>query len=293
MTTKTAQSKTIKTRIHRYSHTAHTPEYKALREKLSADHGRGDLHEAIGAGLHIPTSLDGATIELETDFLFGNQWNTAPIPGVSDEGLRVFDWCENAVFNDRGQRTQSRNGWYLDITDEMRAIRRQTLQCGYCGHYQKHDCGLMFCPDCLGSEYLEAKDLHLLRLLPVDEPFGADRAELTDAERAEMLPRFVAAQTFGNTERDKARIAKLRAKISKKCADTIRNAEIERDGFTYLMDHGIKTGNVIFYDHTGRFCFGWRKKLSAEELSALLDVITEFSWPYDIECADGRKLSGE
>lgn len=39
--------------------------------------------------------------------------------------------------------------------------------------------------------------------------------------------------------------------------------------------------NVIYYDHTGRFGFGWREPLSDVELSTVLDIISEFSFPYD------------
>lgn len=92
--------------------------------------------------------------------------------------------------------------------------------------------------------------------------------------------------------RDKARIAKARASLLADYDATIRNATTKRDAFLWLMDRGIKTGNVIFYSHTGRFSFGWRTKLDADTAAALLAVISEFSWPYDLLCADGRTLSG-
>jgi hypothetical protein len=58
------------------------------------------------------------------------------------------------------------------------------------------------------------------------------------------------------------------------------------------MDHGYRDiDNVIYYTHTGKFGFGWRTPLDAAEVSALLDIITEFPYLYEIKAADGRKLT--
>lgn len=234
--------------------------------------------------------IDGREVELETSFLFDNQWNTAPIEGISKPGLRVFDWAEDYMA--QGMRQSIKRGHYLDITDEMREIRRNVHKCGYCGAHEPAAKGYVFCPHCIGSEYLEAKDLHLTRMRPVDGSFGAERAPLTEAERAHLLPLYREAQLHGHTVRDKARIAKARADVITSCNKQTRSAMAERDGMLWLMDHGVRTDNVIFYSHTGRFGFGWRKPVDAEYLSALLDIISEFPFPYDIKCADGRTLSG-
>jgi hypothetical protein len=34
--------------------------------------------------------VDGQTLEVETEYLFSDQFNTAPIPGVSENGLRLM-----------------------------------------------------------------------------------------------------------------------------------------------------------------------------------------------------------
>lgn len=70
-----------------------------------------------------------------------------------------------------------------------------------------------------------------------------------------------------------------------------------RDSVTYvddwwLLDHGISIENVIYYSHTDTFCFGWRDKCGAEFVGQVLEVISEFPYPYEIKCADGRKLEG-
>jgi hypothetical protein len=172
----------------------------------------------------------------------------------------------------------------------MREIRRNTNGCGYCGKQEPAAKGNVFCPHCIGSEYLKSNELHLLRMRPVNET--GDRAKLTPAEHAHLLPIYKDAQLHGNTERDKKRIAKARADVLADYEKTTRNAKTERDGFIWCMDHGIKTDNLIFYNHTGRFCFGWRGDGVDKELeSQILDAISGFPFAYDIKTADGRTLS--
>jgi len=72
--------------------------------------------------------LNGETIELETKFLFDNQWNTAPTK-TSDNGLRVFDWAE-AIYPNR----DIREGQWLEQTDEMIGLRNDNLKCHWCGN---------------------------------------------------------------------------------------------------------------------------------------------------------------
>ena len=226
--------------------------------------------------------LDGREIELETAHLFDNQWNTAPIDGFSDKGHRVFDWAQEYVDNKK-----IKAGHWLDQTPEMVAIRRETRKCGYCGtHYPKspENDALVFCTHCLDSEYLSAKDLPLLRLMPVacDGP-RHDRPTLSEAELAPLRLAWSQAQIHGNTVRGKARIAKQRVDIQHKAELAIDNAKTERDGLLWLLDHGINIDNVIYYNHTGKFCFGWRKPIDKELYSELVNVLCEFCFDYEIK----------
>lgn len=287
----------LTTTYHAYHFDVRDPDqakaWAELKARLKAQGLR--LMESHGGGSHYRPELDGRVLTLETAHLFDNQWNTAPVEGISDKGLRVFDWAKDAE-SSIGAPKNIKRGHYLDQTEDMRRVRRETVECGYCGHQEPSAAAASFCDRCIGSEYLKASDLRLLRLRPVDvSKFGPDaveRGELTDGERAVMLPRYREAQMYGNTERDKSRLAKQRASIIAKAEKATRNAAMERDGFLWFMDRGISVGNLIFYDHTGRFCFGWRKPVDAEVLGELLDVISEFPFPYEIKTADGRSLSG-
>ena len=85
---------------------------------------------------------------------------------------------------------------------------------------------------------------------------------------------------------------KARASIVQTAARKIRDTEADRDITLWLFDRGHDVENVIYYAHKFTVCFGWRARLSAAEASEILDFISEFPWPYELKCADGRTLSG-
>ena len=281
----------MKTIFHAYhfdtTNQAQREEYEALRARLTA--AGLECFETWGGGSgHYMPDLDGRELDLETEHLFNNQWNTAPIDGNSESGRRVFDWAQDYPIN---FSKSVKRGHYLDITEEMREIRRNTMKCRYCGAHEPAAKGCVFCPHCIGSEYLKAGELQLTRMKAIDD--ASDCAPLTEAERGRLLPIYKDAQLHGRTERDRKRIAKARADVIAKAAKESRHAAMERDGFLWFMDRGIRTDNLIFYSHTERFCFGWRKPVGDELRAAVLDVVSEFPFPYELKCADGRTLSGD
>ena len=263
--------------------------YKELESNLKSQGLK--CFETHGGDSHYKSQFsDGLVVDLETTHLFNNQWNTAPIEGISDKGLRVFDWAQDYPSNLSGCPPYIKRGHYLIQTDEMREIRRNTSECGYCGKQEPMQKGYVFCPHCLDSEYLDSDSLHLTRMQAVDDK--SDRAALSEAEKAHLLPLWKDAKLHGSTVRGKTRIAKMRADIISKHDKAIKTAETELKGFTWLMDNGINPDNAIYYSHTGRFGFGWRSPVDGELLSNLLGCIGEFPFSYDIKCADGRTLSG-
>lgn len=302
MNATTAERATIRTVMHVYRFNINP--LTASPEELQA---YDDLHAKLKAEglrcfsvLDIPTSgsvdttqpaLDRRAVDLETSFLFNNQWNTAPLEGISDKGLRVFDWYETHA----PHNPHYRRGHWLEQTEEMRAIRRDTSTCGYCGRHEPTG-AFVFCPHCLDSQYLKPGELPLLRMVPVylHHSPGHQRPELTEEERAELLPKYQHAQIYGATERGRERITKARAAVVTKYRKAIETATIERDAAGWILDHcpGVFE-NWLYYEHTGRHCFGWRTPLDAETASHLLDLISEFPFPYDIKRADGPTLSGE
>ena len=69
------------------------------------------------------TAIQGMTIEVETKFLWDDQFNTAPIEGISDCGLRILDF--------KGEKSIIE-----EIIDDARLGR---AKCGSCGHYLRED----------------------------------------------------------------------------------------------------------------------------------------------------------
>ena len=275
------KEKTLTARLHSYWFNVSNPTeraaYDAMRAEIEANGtGRGHWMNAWG-GKHESWGNGVCTVELETKFLFGNQWNSS-VDSPAHPNARLFDHYEE--YMPTGMNKSIKSGHWLEITPEMSAIRASTLQCGYCGkHFPDGKPG--FCDACLDSPYLKEKDLHLLRLLPVAESFGGNRAELTADEQAALLPLYVARQTTGRDSRAvKAYEAEGRA-IEEKYSKANHAIETEREGMLWLHDKRVSLDNVIYYSHTGKFCFGWRNSLSDAVKSRLLDLLCEFPFEYE------------
>lgn len=285
---------TINTTLHRFNFDTRNPAEKAAWEALRSSLKDGPRKmESHGGGSHYPTfkgeyrDAQSVAVTLETGHLFDNQWNT----GADCEALpncRVFDFAFD--YNPSGNPYLKRGHW-IEQTDAMRELRRDTMSCGYCGKQEHAQKNHVFCPHCLGSEYLTEKELGLLRMLPVSESFDKRSSELSEAELAHLVPLWRDAQINGNTERDKSRIAKARADVAKEYERVVRKATIERDGKTWLMDRGINTANIIFYNHSGRWSWGWRTKVNTALLPDVSAKLAGFPFHIDIECADGTRVS--
>lgn len=78
------------------------------------------------------SKVQGKWLEVETDYLFDDQFNTVPIPGVSELGMRIM---------------------IEDVTAIVDDVRPVMLKCKWCGHHQPSiDGGL--CWHCGKSEYI-------------------------------------------------------------------------------------------------------------------------------------------
>jgi len=261
---------TIKTTVHLFKFdTSNDKQRKAWGDfRRELEETRHRFH-AWGDSNHFDFE-DGQEIELETKCVFGDQWNTAC-------GKRVFDFNDPVFHN-----SHLHSGYYLDVTPEMLEVRRNTLKCGYCGkHYQAAQ-GYVFCEACLDSAYLKETELHLLRLKNCE--YRKNTSEpLTEAERAHLLPLYVERQTTGADSRAVQAKKNIRAGVEREYKQKTEDARNRYDGLIWLLDHDVNINNVIYYGHTGRFGFGWRTPVSADVKSALLDILCEFPFDYDIK----------
>ena len=241
----------------------------------------------------------GVTVELDTAHLFQNQWVAKPFGESEPLPRHVYDWAEDYLLG----ATQGwiKQGHYLEQTDAMRELRQQTSKCGYCAAYAPTGTQT-FCDQCLGSEHLTEKDLPLLRMRPVAMDWR-EVEPLTTDESAWLLPRYREAQSRGISKRDKKRRADYRARLvedaRKECVaarGTIaRGGKHKTVALLWLFDAGLPIRvceNAIYYDHKNCLTFGWREPMPAEDVSLVLDVISEYPGAYSIKCADGRELDG-
>ena len=77
-------------------------------------------------------------------------------------------------------------------------------------------------------------------------------------------------------------IARLERERDEAIAKFTRKTTIQTAGKVWLVRRGLPTDNAIYYDHTGRWAFGWYRKLTPEDRSLLLDHLSEFPYDYDI-----------
>ena len=263
---------------------------------VSTAEGRAEydaiVKKAKGLGWRLMACIDGNNGKLmdmptrqriDPTFLFADQYNTV-------EGFRVHDWYETSIVPNRRLKI----GYFISggNLDDLAVAKSTQLKCGYCGD-RSEDTTREFCEKCLDSPYLEPKDLFLLRLRPVADD-RQSRPPLTEAERDALMPLYVKRQTEGADSRNVQKLEKQRATIHRDRVNAIDEANDKADGLLWLMDHGLSIDNVIFYSHRagGLFSFGWRTPVSDEVRDAILEKISEFPFPYEVKCADGKTVQG-
>jgi hypothetical protein len=223
-------------------------EYNKLEKKLKA---RGLVKFKVIGG----DTVSSGEYTIEEEFLFDDQSNT--------DKLRVHDWYEQHMAV--GMNKNVRRGYYiLSGFKALQEARRNRYKCGYCGAQYDKASAPAFCEACLDSPYLDKEHLPLLILRPVLRDKSQDK-EPSEAIKAALYNAFLTAQTARQEEDNE----KARGKIIKKAARKIQETELERDGFLWALDHGINTGNLIYYSHSNTFCFGWKSPLDRDVVARL------------------------
>ena len=210
--------------------------------------------------------------EIEEKHLFSNQYNTKGKDGHN--GYRIFEYCEK-LSNIDCKKMQS--GYYIfKGIEEIRELQARTKVCGYCGA-QYVDQKIEWCNQCLGSEYLEIDNLPLLFLVNVRDKWGFDRSNVVIP--ADMLEEMKARQQVAR----KIRLQKEQEQKKESLAQGVIDAEKERKAFTWLIDQDLDYKNVIYYSHTGIFCFGWRDSIPEDKRADLHRILAGFPYTYEIK----------
>lgn len=288
----------MKTTIHFYffdlTVAAQKAEYAALCERLA---GHPRKFDAMGFG---DTGLkDGDVVDLDCGHLFDNQWNTVGNNGRA--GVRLFDWREMAHASTKsgGMTNQIapwyvRRGYWLEQTDEMREARRNTCTCRYCGRQEPAAKGYVFCPHCMGSEYLKRENLALTRLVPVCDS-SEDVIALTETEKAVVYELYSAAQLSASLHREtpKDEAAKILAEAEAEYKKSVEIAERKLAGVRWFIDNKVNTYNVIYYSHVDAWCFGWRSELDNDLADAVELTLKENAAPFNwiIKAENGTRKS--
>lgn len=291
----------LRTKLHHYTFpSAQHPGYKAMVAEIEANNaGRGHCMNCIDTSKY-DAALDNKRCDhvvedvvIDATHIFENQWNETKNSG----NRRLFDWYLIYQHTHRDDVV----GHWLEITPEMAQLRAETFKCGYCGkHYGPHhlpvpDSG--FCTACIGGGHLKQDELFLLRLIRfADDKPHRKFPKLTEDEAKWLVPMYIEHQTLCAARRETEAHQKAKLDIEKDYVETLRKAEQkvqsakdERDGKLWLWERGFKLDNVIYYDHTRQFGFGWRSPVSSDVCSKLLDVMSEFQYAYTIKCEDGKE----
>lgn len=251
--------------------------YEEVRAKAGKDWECFDAHAAPAydqkARKHregLQKLIESGSVTIETKCLFKNQFNTVGTEERS--GYRVFGWYEYIFPNGK-----IKEGYYLVKSDELSAALDAQRICGHCGYRTEDE--IDFCPSCLGSKYLKEEKLHLTQMLPVSRS-NEKRPKLSGKTLAKRSDAFREAQAE-QAEKDRAQQAERRLTLAQKLEDEFQPAvdsyaaELRKktDAKIYVLRQGYDLDNLIYYSHTGRFCWGWRNSIpeeAAEELKVKL-----------------------
>ena len=303
----------MKTRIHYYAIggvDSDSGPYRELVATIKADQpeARGHWMKAMAdpeKGTRLKPHGTVEEIEIETQHLFDNQWNATK--------ERVFDWYEASKWNGQREITNHREGHWVEITPEMAELRLSTNKCNWCGalYGPKHDTPQgAFCLKCLGGAYLAEHEIDRVRISPMavrgphdtgnmyqysrdcrvcQEAEKAKVIGMTGEERAYLLPLYVKAQIWladGDVAPVLEALEKRRDKdlAQAENPEDIRRAEVEWSAKYWLASRGMKVDNIIYYRHTGIFCFGWQGKdgISPSVRAELIPLLEGFPYPYEM-----------
>ena len=257
----------MKTILHSYCLDKNSSEYKEMCYNLKNVMKLKKFH-VFEMKRIVPAENESYVVDLETNHLFSNQWNTTET-SENFKNTRIFDWFE-AANHEKGARMV--HGHYLIQTDEMRDIRHNTFSCGYCG---KQDLESGLCHKCIGSEYLEKKDLVLLRKHRVDEEPEYSKNPITEEELFELLPIYMEKQLEGS----KVRLVKSLSEEREEISNRISASKIKQDGLLWLIQNDIIISGFVYFHHNSlEFSFEVRNK--EQEADLIKDLENKY-FPYN------------
>lgn len=199
---------------------------------------------------------------VDTAHMFDNQYNLV-------EGMRVFEWCQRLSNKGLGVFPE---GYYIsEGLDKLREIQNNRFACGYCGKQTDHG---GWCDKCRGSEYLKPENYPLLQLLPISQ-----KRDYSVSIPQEVIDDIQVQQEDARKKRRAKHIEDKRAKLRQEEKDL----ETKIEAFEWLVENGMDFDNVIYYNHTQTFCFGWRDSIPEGQRDALKAKLSGFPFAFEVK----------
>jgi hypothetical protein len=93
---------------------------------------------------------------------------------------------------------------------------------------------------------------------------------------------FIKAQLHGTSEQRKKFVLDAITKAEMAAETMAKRARDCRVGNEWLLANNVSLENVLFYEHSGRFSFGWSKPITGKLLVAWKALLADFPAPYEI-----------
>jgi hypothetical protein len=281
MSTALSNAPVVKTEVIAYRYDLDDSEqriaYSQLQEQMA---NKGIKLMRVYSMDNSKESVESGFVSLDTSHLFGDQWNTTD-DSESNPKRRIFNWYESIVPN-----KVIRYGHYTMVTDEMRQLQEDVLKCGFCGNHEWASKAGHFCDQCIGSSYLSADEVDLLLMVPVSKSFGANRKELIETGQigsTEEFEHVMAEYRAAQLRQSEIASEKARNEVEQRYQNGLAKITAERDGFLWLLDHGINVDNCIYYSHAKTFCFGWRNSLDKTARADLEQALEGFPFKFEFK----------
>jgi hypothetical protein len=198
---------------------------------------------------------DNGIVEIETKFLFDNQFNSPE--------LRLYFWEEYDYPN-----KDIKEGYYIELTEEYREILSNTVQCKFCGK-QEIKSDKVFCSKCLGNEYLTEDSLELTILTPI---IGKKIKVSTEQLQARILE-FQNLQD--STMLSIENITEALSYMSEEYRKDLAELGLKRFGYLVLLGLGIHPKNAIYHARSNEWVIGNSRKFSKRQANILRQKLVD------------------
>ena len=283
----------MKTTLHKYHFDLDTHEgvsgWAQLKERMRV---AGNVMTEVRGMCHTSFSyayaLDGEEAEVKTDHLHHNQW-TVNVRGVN---FGLHEWLLEKVDNER-----IKMGYYLDLTDEMKTLRKDRYRCGWCGHQYVESKGMIsvsearyaalvdgdsLCMRCCGNDNATTDKFKLMKLdcVELDRPA---KPELTEKQMEFLIgvSRDKFMQTLAPNERSRKEYRVSRDEYAERIAvmDWLhRNGMAHNSAYRTVPQNGEP-----------RWKFGWMSPIPEHHLPQMHVNLLTFPAKYSIKVQPGDR----